>query len=503
MRTLKLGMLVLALTIFFVSTMANAAPRKDPTFPQMVKDSSQIIDASIKYVGKEEMKVAIKATLKGKVTGEIAIGSYYEKVWQPMEDLRDHYKEGQRYIFFLKDSLVGNVPYSPTRRSVDVPVKGTRVNTSLLAPGYKEFAHPIKSDLFARYIKHLHRTQSGEEVDQAFVGEMLEGLQKAAKDPNKGDEQLVYLAILSNIKPLKNVKLINQLLKSGNVNVRYLALLQVRDLNKKTATSISVKMLRDPKGIIQSLAAKNLELLEAFGTIKVLRKNIKPMKDNPVERCAADPIGSLESPKRAVLRALISFDSEDALDVIEKTLLSRDVISFRIILDVFKEYEDESIHLLLLELMQDRNFLPLQVAILDYFQAIKGEVTVNHLRELYDTKEAGEFIRKSIVEVLESYKDPKVLDFFLHSLEDNSALVRQASAKAVGTLQDPRSVDALKKNYFREPNRLAREFYVDALSKIPDRKALNVLKELYAQEVDKKMKKTLKQAIKSSRFLAQ
>lgn len=503
MRTLKLGMLVLALTIFFVSSMAQAAQRKDPTFPQMVKDSSQIIEATVKYVGKEEMKVAIQSTLKGTVSGEIAIGSYYEKTWQPLEDLRDHYKEGQRYIFFLKDSLVGNVPYSPTRRSVDIPVKGTRVDTSLLAPGFKEFAHPIKTDLFIRYIKHLNRVQSGEDVDQAFVGEMLDGLQTAAKDPNKGDEQLVYLAILNDIKPLTNVKLIEQLLKSGNINVRYLALLHVRSLPKKTAVAISLKMLNDPKGLIQSLAAKNLELLEAFGTIKALTKYIKPLKDNPVERCAADPIGSLESPKRAVLRALISFDSEEALDVIEKTLLSRDVISFRIILDVFKEYEDESIHLLLLELMQDRNFLPLQVAILDYFQAVKNEETIAHLKELYDTKEAGEFIRKSIVEVLESYKDPKVLDFFLHSLEDNSALVRQASAKAVGTLQDPGSVEALKKNYFREPNRLAREFYVDALSKIPDRTALDALKELYDQEVDKKMKKTLKQAIKSSRFLAQ
>ncbi len=503
MRSKSLWMLLAVIAVsFMLPQYAEAAKRKDPLFPQMVKGSSQIIDATIQYLGKEEMKVKINKTIKGDVKGSIAIGSFYEKIWNPVNDLRDVFKENNRYIFFLKDSLVGNVPYSPTKRSVEVPVKGTRVMTSLLAPGYENFWHPIEYNLFVRYLKEVQKSLSGEPMDTAFIGELMEKLNKVAKDPSRGDEQLVYLAILKDIQPLKNVKLIKQLLKSNNVNVRYIALLQVKNLPRKVAIKLAIKMLDDPKLVIQSLAAKTLEELEAFEAIRALAKHIKKAKDKPVERIAADPVGTLETPKRAVLRALISFDSEKAMDIIEKELLSRDVVTFRLILDIFKEYEDETIQLLLLELMQDRNFYPLVVSIMDYFQAIKSPETVKYLMDLYNNQQAGPYVRKSIVEVLESYKDPSTVDFFIKALDDESNVVRQAAAKALGTLRSPKAVQVLHDYYFRESDRLTRGFFIDALSKIPTEEALNALKDLYKNESDKQMKKRIKQGIKESKFLA-
>ena len=505
LAVMLLSLLLFTATAAAAAASADSSTRKDPTFKQMIRDSSQIIDATILYLGKEEMKVKVNKALKGNVSGEIAIGSYYERMWQPIEDLRDKYQEGQRYIFFLKDSLVGNVPYSPTRRSVDVQVNnnGTKVRTNLLAPGYDRFWTAIDYTLFSRYLLHFSDLLEGKDVDIAFPGEVLEDLLKVADDPAKGEDQFIALSILQDIRPVEDQKLLTALLNSQDVSVRFLALSTVNVFPRKDAIKICINMLNDKATVIQSLAANKLEEMTASEAVKTIATYIKPLEDKPAEPIAAAPVVTLESPKRALLRTIISFDSEQALDIIEHELLSKDVITFRIILDVFKEYEDDSIHLLLLELMQDRNFLPLQVSILDYFQAVKSNATVGHLKSLYSDKTAGEFIRKSIVEIMENYKDTENLEFVHKALEDESAMVRQAAAKAVGTLKDPRSIEVLLKNYFREPNRLAREFYVDALSKIQDPEGLKALQQLYKQETDNRIRNNIKEAIKASKFLAQ
>ncbi len=506
--TLRAAAFTLALcsvfSLFLTSPASAAAPRKDPLYPQMVKESSQIIDATINYVGKDEISVTVNKTIKGEAKGDIAIGSFYEK-WDKakMTDLRDVFKEKSRYIFFLKDSLVGNVPYSPTPKSVEVPVVGSMVKTSLLAPGFDRFWQDIDYTLFVRFIKELIAVGNGEEMNHAFVGEITEALNSVAKDPNKGNDQLVYLSILNDVKQIQDVKLLEQLLNSGNMNVRFIALKQVGGLEPKIAVPLILKKLDDPALLIQSLAAKLLEDLEASEAVDALAARIDKAQNKQVEQCAANPVPLYEAPKRAVLRALISFNSDKALDVIEKELLSKKVETFRLILDIFKEYDDQSIHMLLLELMQDRNFYPLLVSILDYFQAIKSVETVTHLKKIFKSQDAGEMILKSVIEVLESYKDPASVEFFIESLDNTFETVRLAAVKALGTLKDSKAIDVLEKYYFREKKRLVREFYIDSLSKIPDAKALDALRRLAEKETDEKLKKRLNQAIKESKFLSQ
>jgi HEAT repeat protein len=90
--------------------------------------------------------------------------------------------------------------------------------------------------------------------------------------------------------------------------------------------------------------------------------------------------------------------------------------------------------------MQDRNFYPLLVSILDYFQAIKSVETVTHLKKIFKSQDAGEMILKSVIEVLESYKDPASVNSSFESLDNTFETVRLAAVKALGTLKDSKAI---------------------------------------------------------------
>ena len=265
-------------------------------------------------------------------------------------------------------------------------------------------------------------------------------------------------------------------------------------------------MKTDKSGLVQSTAARALGIIHDTRAIQELAAAIDNAGVEKVEMCEVSPVAGIEAPRKAIIRAIVEFEEDEALDVLEKELLKNKVETFRLILEIFREYADSSLNLLLLDLLQDANFLPRQVAILEYFRAIKDGDTIEGLKKLFLSPDAGsEFIRKSIVEVFEDYREPKFTVEFLieHGLHDRSSVVRQATARALGKLGAQRAVAEFKEIYFKESNRLAREFYVEALSQIKSRLAYDCLEWLLKKETDRRMTKQIKFALKKSKYLSQ
>jgi len=145
------------------------------------------------------------------------------------------------------------------------------------------------------------------------------------------------------------------------------------------------------------------------------------------------------------------------------------------------------------------------VAILEYFRSAKDEETIQELQKLFVSPDAAsEFVRKSIIEVMQDFNEPKQTVGFIikNGLHDPTPVVRQASAKALGTMNAKDAVPAFKDNYFKESNRLAREFYVEALAKIKSRSAYDLLRFLKEKETDKRMLKQIEFALKKSKYLS-
>ncbi len=511
-----------------------------PTFAEIIADAPNVVFAQITAVDGTGVRASISKAIKGSVRDEIRIISFNKLKYQPIKDSRSFFKAGEDYFFFLNAAMIGSVPFEPVRNSVALKVDRGTIRTSVLSPAFPQYFHEFDYEIFDGYLSNLAQRLNQRPVDPVFLGRLLEKLEAASQNAND-TMAASYLKMVAQLSPsYDNTDILFNLLKSKDINARLLAIQTLTDLSlqlrkatpakdksaktKKRKRSksrkgktekkskvdlifdqISSTLQSDSSQLVRSVAAKALSIIQDQRAIPVLADMIDKTEDKQLEQCELYPARGLETSMSAVLRAVIEFESEDSLDVLERELLKNKVDSFRVILEIFRDYADMDLNLLLLDLLQDRNFLPRQVAILEYFRSIKDDVTIQGLKDLFVSPEAGsEFIRKSIIEVFEDYKEPKSTVEFLmkNGLHDPSPVVRQAAARALGKLGDPKAVSEFREIYFKESNRLAREFFVEALAQIKSPSAYECLKWLLEKETDPRMVKQIKFAMKKSRFLS-
>ncbi len=504
-----------------------------PDFMTIVKDSPNIVFAQVTRVTKQTLYVSVTKALKGKAQGEVRITDLHKRSFMNVPNLKDVFANGEDYFFFLNDVMVGTVPFKPAKGSVVLKVNKGKIVTSVISPKFtSDYGHEFEFKLMDKYFLNLVKVARGQAPDPDFLGMLYDKLQSSLKNP---DDKMAasYLTMMLQLSPkYDDSEILFQLTKSSDVNARALALITLTGLvvaEKKAPTQQKAKakgkkkkgsagdtakqlfdrsmemLFGDRAFLCQSLAAKSLAMQQNKKAIEILAGMIDRAGMQPVEKCELFPAMGIEVPKKAIMRAITEFDSDEALDVLERELRKNKVDTFRLILEIFREYQDNGLNLLLLDLLQDSNFLPRQVAILEYFRAIKSDETIQDLKDLYVSPDAGKFIRKSIIEVFEDYRDPKqTVDFLVaQAMRDESPVVRQAGARALGKLEAPEFVQVVRDIYFKESNRLAREFYVEALSQVKTRDAYECLKWLKTKETDRRMLKQIQFAMKKSQYLSQ
>ena len=518
-----------------------------PTFADMVKHSNHVLFAQVLNINGQRVQISVGKAIKGTAAETAWISGFKKLEHGAVDDPHQLLSAEKDYIFFITGALTGNVPAAATPDSIVVPVERGKVTLSLMAPIFSGYAREYEFDFFVRYLQNLANLQGGQEVDAAFLSQLKESLEREAANP-ESKEAGVYLFLLKQFgSSYDNDAVLFKMLDAKDLSTRVLALHALTDMAKplrkgeavdkaarksyeerkkgaaeapkkvapkKVDTSLYgrilakflAKLRSDTSPLVRTLLANAISYLGDTSTIGDLATAFEKGDRSVPETCEAKPVAVYESPMKAAVRAIVEVDDDTTLDVLEREFNKNNVESSRLILDVFRDYNDPGLTLLLLDLMQDRNYLPRQVAILEYFRSINDEQTINSLKALFLSAEAGsEYIRKSIVEVFENVKSPALTGDFLiqYGLHDKSPVVRQATAKTLGVLGDVRLVEEVKKIYKAEPDRLAREFYVDSLSMIKSASAYQYLQDLLKIETDDRMLKQINFAIKKSKFLSQ
>jgi|GEM_PF-2364167 len=508
-------------------------------FMDMVEGAPNIIFAQVTGVYANSIQVAVSEALKGKAHDTLTITNLKKHQVLKIKDARKVFSPGDDYFFFLNAALVGSLPFEVIPNAVAVKVKRNKVKVSILAPTFSQYQHTLDYEFFKGYLEGLIAVDANEAVSRSFVNKLKRKLEELSADPNNKD-MATYLKMVMQLDPAyKNEAVLMSMLSSADINNKLLAIEALVNIYPKLAKSPAKskkskkykkkKRKRNKKGakvdfreniyrqfvailktdknpLVQSVIAMALSALHDERALKEMSMMIDNYSEKDGELCEAIPKVGIESPKKALLRGIIDFEGDNTLDVLERELRRDEVSTFRLILEIFRDYSDMNLNLLLLDLLQDRNFLPRQVAILEYFHMIKDDDTIEGLKALYLSPEVGsEYIRKSIIEVFEDFREPRKTVAFLikYGLHDPSSVVRQATAKALGKLGDVRAVKAFKEIYFKESNRLAREFYVEALAKIKSRVAYDCLLWLKDKETDRHMLKQINFGIKKSKHLSQ
>ncbi len=503
---------------------------RDQQFGDMVNEADTILLGQVTKVSHSSLDVSVAKVIKGKLKAEtVKISGLDQLKFGRIRQLKKNFKDGQDAIFFLASNILPNVPYMVVKESLVLKVNKGKVSTSILCPTIAEYKHELPLQTMMDYLASLDVVQKGEKAKAAFVGQLIERLEKDAQSGGDFDTP-AYFEMLMDVNPgYDNLDVLLQLTKSKDVNVRFLAVQylyaigesmipeevdmaqmakRAKKRNKKDPLDRIVlrfmEMLKDENSkLMLSAVARAMPGLIALESLPLLGEYMRNIQDKPPEQVEAQPKVRLESPRRASIRAIVEFEGDTALDMLERELLRNDVTTFRMILHVLKDYDDLSLNILLLDLMQNADFLPRQVAILEYFRSIKNDDVIENLKSIYLGKKASEYIRKSITEILEDYNNLELTEDFLldNGMRDPSAVVRQATARALGTLRSPKMVSWVKTNYFKEPNRLARQFYVDALAQVQSAEAKKVLQWLLEKETDTRMRKQIKFALKKLRYL--
>jgi len=506
-----------------------------------VEESRNIVFASaVSMQGKTTLLASINKTYKGDIKGQIRVSNFELVPMLRGKDAESFFVKGNDYFFFLSHTMISTVPFKPVPGSVIIPINNGRIDISIIAPReYPKYKHTLDFKFFTTYLENLTAKINRRAVDPVFSGQLVEMLEKEVSAGNSA-MAATYLQMLIDLQPnYSNPDLLFSLLERGDVNARCLtletllhqALMEAPEpagtadpaapkgknsaAAAETAAPATIRgrlvpklidlVRNDPSLLIQSKAAMALSNLQAPEGLDFLESMIDSKSIDEVETCEAAPVIKAEPPKTAVIRAIVEFEGDKSLDILERELLKNKVETFKLILDVFKDYSDTSLYLLLLDLLQDGNFLPRQVAILEYFRNVKDDQTISDLEKLYVSPDAAsEFVRKSIIEVLQDFQEPaETVPFIIeHGLHDPAPVVRQASAKALGELGSTAAIQAFRDNYFKESNRLAREFYVEALAKIKSRLAFELLKELREKETDNRMLQQIDFALKKSKYLS-
>lgn len=543
------GLIILAiLCLFLLLTNVASAEEKSweyglngADFGDMVQNSPNVIFAQITGVSANSVQAAVSVAIKGKAHGNLTITNLKKHKTLNISDARKVFKPGDDYFFFLNAALVGSLPFEVTKNAIAVQVKRNKVEVSIISPIYKEYKHELSYEMFSNYLTALVAADKGEAINPDFLLKIETELKEASADPNN-KELATLLKMVIQIDPLyKDQQVLMSMLDSTDVNNKLMAIQTLvniyprldkspakKDKSKKSKKSKKYGKRKGKKGkvsgfkqeifeqfvsimkteknpVVQSAIAMAISKIHNDSALRDMADMIKPYGIESGAYCEVIPKAGLEVPKKALLRAIIDFEGDLTLDILERELRRDDVSTFRMILEIFRDYLDMNLNLLLLDLLQDRNFLPRQVAILEYFHLIKDNETIKGLKDLYISPEVGsEYIRKSIIEVFEDYNEPhKTTDFLIkYGLHDPSPVVRQATAKALGKLGDIKAVKAFKEIYFKESNRLAREFYVEALSKIKSPLAYDCLVWLEQKETDKHMLKQIRFAVKKSKHLS-
>lgn len=541
----KVWMLAVATFMLLASATALAEPidwrseKSGPSFPEMVDEAANIIFGQITGITATTVEVSVSKAIKGKVHDKIVVTGLKNHPTIKIPDLRKHFKRGDDYFFFLNAAMVGSIPFEAVKNSILVRVDRDKVRLSILAPTIEKYRHELKFDLFESFLVSLIANGKGQAINPTFLGKLIQNLEQAAADPNS-TMAASYLAMVLPLKPdYDNLAVLFGMLDSADINSRLMAIQTLGNLADQLKTEKAEKpkkkkkkkskrakkrasaeatftkriykrliniMKTDKSPLVQSVNAVAITQIHNDKAINELAEMIEKVDMKEPEQCELYPaLGEMEPPKKAILRAVVEFESDLSLDVLERELRRDEVGTFRLILEIFRDYSDVNLNLLLLDLLQDRNFLPRQVAILEHFRRIKDEETIQGLKDLYVSPEVGsEYIRKSILEVFDDFKDPRnTVEFIIkNGLHDPSPVVRQAAARALGNLGDPMCVTAFKDIYFKESNRLAREFYVEALSKIKSRLAHEALLWLKEKETDVHMLKQIRFALKKSKYLS-
>jgi hypothetical protein len=506
------------------------------SYMDMVEAAQNIVFAQITAVSSTTVEASVSQALKGRATDKIIIAGFKDMRYMGIKDPSTYFKPGEDAFFFLNATMVGSLPYEPIKNSVVVKVVRNKVNTSIITPTDSAYFVDMDFELFKSYLSNLVAKSNGQMIESVFLGKLVEKLEAEAGVSGSALAP-TYLTMVLQLNPsYDNLNVLLPMLTSSNLNSRVLALRAVTSIATRLPKPDTQKAVHPKKGkkakgkgtveeedpyervfqavvavlktdksrLMQSLSATSLSIIHDDRVVRDLAEMVDSFDMSNVETCEVVPKPNVEPPKKAVIRAIVEFEGDVTLDVMERELRKDEVAIFRLILDVFRDYNDMNLNLLLLDLLQDRNFLPRQIAILEYFRAIKDQPTIDNLIELFKSPQVGsEFIRKSIVEVFEDYGDKVAVPFLIESgLHDPSAVVRQASARALGKIGDPRAVEAFKDIYFKEPNRLAREFYVEALSQIKSKKAYDILVWLKEKERDAHMLQQIEFALKKSKYLS-
>lgn len=510
------------------------------TFLEMVQEADNIVFAQITAVSGVTIEAGVSQALKGRVQDKILISGFREMRHRPIANPMEFFSVGQDAFFFLNSTMVGSLPFEPIRNSVIVKVERKKVRVSVLSPATEGNEVELDFELFRDYLFNLVARSNGQIIDAVFLGKLMERLEKEAADPNSRLAP-TYLTMVTQLHPeYDNINVLFAMLESPNLNSRALALRTLTftalRLPKPPESKAGAEKPAPPKApprgkpappeeptpyeqifnrvvgvlktdesnLMKSLAATSLSYIHDFRAVSHLGDMIDSASMDNVEVAEVAPKALIEPAKKAILRAIVEFEGDESLDILERELRKDEVAIFRLILQIFQDYNDTNLNLLLLDLLQDRNFLPRQIAILEYFRSIKDGSTVDNLIQLFRSPQVGsEFIRKSIIEVFEDFSDRSTVPFLISDgLRDPDPVVRQATARALGKIGDPASVDVFKDIYFKEPNRLAREFYVEALSQVRSKSAYDTLLWLQETETDAHMLQQIEFALKKSKFLS-
>ena len=522
--------LALCLVPFTLNAADTEDDGRDKQYGEMVKEADTILFGQVTKIQHSALDIAVAKIIKGKLKADnIRVSGMDQLKFGPIRQLNQNFKEGQDVLFFLASNILPNVPYMVQKESLVLTVNKGKIQTSILCPTIADYKHDIPLETMLNYLEALVAVQKGEKPKAAFVGELIERLERDSKSGGDFDTP-AYFEMLMDISPdYDNLDVLLDLTNSKDVSVRFMAVKYLQAIGEtmipddadaakmaKRAAKRDPKdaldrivirfmtMLRDENSrLMLSAAAQAMPGLLALEALPLLGEYMRTIQDKSPEQVEAQPKVRLESPRRASVRAIVEFESEVALDMLERELLRNDVTTFRMILDVLKDYDDLSLNLLLLDLMQNADFLPRQVAILEYFRSIKSAGVIKNLKDIYKSPKANEYIRKSITEIIEDYQNLELTEDFLleNGMRDPSPVVRQATARALGALRSPKMVTWVQENYFKEANRLARQFYVDALAQIQNAEAKAVLQRLLEKETDTRMREQIKFALKKLQYL--
>ncbi len=512
------------LAAFFLVPSQSRAEDDSPTgpdIPDLIAESKNVVFASVIDVFGTRMTVNVNKSYKGRLSGKIKITGFDKREDKFTQSLKKKFKKGEDYFFFLKGNVLKTVPFQPTEKSVDIPVRSGQIVASVIAPRFADkFQHEFPMDVFQEYLEALVKIEEKQPLEEDAKAAFEQRL-VAALDENSPLAPS-YAKMLLDVRPeYANGEVLTRLMNSPDLNGQYLGYKHMVALmplcRKKDPTLIDPalcnqvgqlvydKLQNAPSQLIISASASFVVELGDEKGLELLEKMIPSSSEGQVEAVEVNPRDSIEPPLRAVLRGIVEFDSPKALNILEKELLRNNPKTFLIILDILKEYADDSLNLLLLDMVSNQDYLPRKVAIMDYFRHIKDEVTISSLIALFDHQGAGVYPRKSIVEVLTAYGPEKEITEFLmnRAIKDESEVVRQATIRSLGELNVKEAIPLLKKNYFRESNRLTRELIINALSKISSSDAYKALKFLHSKARDPRLKAAINQGMKESKYLAQ